>query len=189
MSTVQGMTTKFRHMQSKSLHSWHLGKVGVHSLGLGVSAALSYWLMTTLLNQASFLSRDDNLLGGMWAAISAVFVFHDNYDQSVDAALIRLAATVVSCALCLSYLLVFPFYTWGLAALIGIGSILLTLANHPDAVVTTGITIAVIMVVAEISPLNAWQQPILRLMDTFVGAAGAVAVAKLTQYLHKHKAH
>jgi len=45
------------------------------------------------------------------------------------------------------------------------------------------------MVVAEISPLNAWQQPILRLMDTLVGAAGAVAVAKLTQYLHKHKAH
>jgi hypothetical protein len=26
-------------------------------------------------------------------------------------------------------------------------------------------------------------------MDTLVGAAGAVAVAKLTQYLHKHKAH
>ena len=125
----------------------------------------------------------------MWAAISAVFVFHDDYDQSVNAALNRLAATIVSCVLCLSYLIVFPFHVWGMGALIGISSIILTLANHPDAVVTTGITIAVIMVVAEISQNKAWQQPILRLMDTLVGAVSAVAVAKLAQYFHKHKVH
>ena len=189
MSLIQRMPTKFRHMLSKSLHGRQLGKVSVHAFGLAVSSALGYCLMTTLLNQARFLSRDNNLLGGMWAAISAVFVFHDDYDQSVNAALIRLAATIVSCGLCLSYLLVFPFHIWGLGVLIGIGSILLTLAHHPDAVVTTGITIAVIMVVSEISPHNAWQQPILRLMDTFVGATSAVAVAKLVQYLQKHKSH
>jgi uncharacterized membrane protein YccC len=172
-------------MRTKRLYSRQLVKAAVHALGLAVSSALGYCLMTTLLQQARFLSRDNNLLGGMWAAISAVFVFRDNYDQSLDAAFLRLAATVVSSALCLLYLLVFPFYTWGLAALIGIGSMLVTLANHPDAAVTTGITIAVIMVVAALSPHNAWQQPILRLMDTLVGAVAAVAVAKLAQYLHK----
>jgi len=189
MSIPQRMPTKFRHMQSKSLHSWQLGNVSVHALGLAVSSALGYFLMTTLLNKAGFLSRDNDLLGGMWAAISAVFVFHDYYDQSVNAALIRLAATVVSCALCLSYLLVFSFHIWGLGILIGVGSILLTLANQPDAVVAAGITITVIMVVAELSPHNAWQQLILRLMDTIVGAGAALAVARLVEYFHKLKAH
>jgi uncharacterized membrane protein YccC len=168
-------------MQTKPLYNCQRGKAALHAIGLGISSALGYWLMTILLHQVRFLSRDNNFLGGMWAAISAVFVFHDDYDQSVDAALIRIAATVVSSALCLLYLLVFPFHIWGLGVLIGIGSILLTLANHPDAAATTGITTAVIMVVAGISPHNAWQQPILRLLDTIVGAAAAVAVAKLVQ--------
>ena len=46
-------------------------------------------------------------------------------------------------------------------------------------IVTTGITTAVIMVVSALSPHNAWQQPMLRFMDTAVGAAIAVSVAWL----------
>ena len=38
-------------------------------------------------------------------------------------------------------------------------------------VVTTGITIAVVMVVAALSPHDAWEQPILRLVDTAIGIA------------------
>jgi uncharacterized membrane protein YccC len=42
--------------------------------------------------------------------------------------------------------------------------------------VTAGITTAVIMVVAAVSPQHAWQQPILRLADTAIGVAvGAIA--------------
>jgi len=47
------------------------------------------------------------------------------------------------------------------------------------AVVTAGITTTVVMVVAEISPQNAWQQPILRFVDTVVGVAVGVGVAWL----------
>ena len=43
--------------------------------------------------------------------------------------------------------------------------------------VTAGITTAVIMVVAAVSPQHAWQQPILRLADTVVGVAVGVVAA------------
>jgi hypothetical protein len=63
-----------------------------------------------------------------------------------------------------------------MASLIGIGAIVLTLAGRTDDIITTGITIAVVMVVAAISPRHACLQPILRLIDTVAGiAVGMVA--------------
>jgi uncharacterized membrane protein YccC len=50
------------------------------------------------------------------------------------------------------------------------------LLGRPGDAVTAGITTAVIMVVAAVSPQHAWQQPILRLADTIIGVAvGALA--------------
>jgi hypothetical protein len=50
------------------------------------------------------------------------------------------------------------------------------LLGRPGDAVTAGITTAVVMVVAAVSPQHAWQQPILRLADTVVGVAvGAMA--------------
>ena len=86
-----------------------------------------------------------------------------------------MAATSVSFALCLVYLSMFPFHIWGMAALIGIGAIVLTIMGRPDDTITTGITTAVVMVVASLSPHDAWRQPILRLVDTAVGVAVGVA--------------
>ena len=44
-------------------------------------------------------------------------------------------------------------------------------------ILVTGITTAVIMVVAAFSPHDAWRQPILRLVDTVVGVAVGVAAS------------
>jgi uncharacterized membrane protein YccC len=90
-----------------------------------------------------------------------------------------MAATFVSFGLCLVYLLIFPFHVWGMAALIGIGAIVVTTMGRPDDTITTGITIAVVMVVAALSPHAAWRQPILRLFDTAVGVAVGVVTAWL----------
>jgi uncharacterized membrane protein YccC len=51
------------------------------------------------------------------------------------------------------------------------------LLGRPGDAVTAGITTAVIMVVAAVSPQHAWQQPILRLVDTVVGVAVGVVAA------------
>jgi len=61
--------------------------------------------------------------------------------------------------------------------LIGIGMLILTLAGRSEDVVTVGITTAVLLVVAAVSPHNAWQEPILRLADAGIGIAVGLAGA------------
>jgi hypothetical protein len=144
---------------------------------LAISCFISYALITRILTRAYLVSRDDDLLGGMWAVAATIFVYRESYQQSMRAALLRMAATSLSFVLCLMYLLIFPFNAWGMAALIGIGAIILTLLDRSENIITTGITTAVVMVVAGISPRHAWIQPILRLVDTVVGVGVGIAAA------------
>lgn len=135
---------------------------------------LSYWLITHLLARALSVSRDDDLLGGMWAVAATVFVFRNSYEQCVRAALSRMAATSLSFVLCFIYLLLFPFHFLGMAALVGIGAVVMSLLGRPNDIITTGITTTVVMVAAALSPNHAWHQPILRMIDTVVGSGVGV---------------
>ena len=53
-----------------------------------------------------------------------------------------------------------------------------------DDIVTTGITTTVVMVVAAMSPQDAWRQPLLRLADTVVGIAVGVACKWVGSFLY-----
>jgi len=66
-----------------------------------------------------------------------------------------------------------------MAVLIGIGALAVTLIGRPGDAVTTGITTAVVTVVALLSPHDAWAQPILRFFDTLIGIAVGLAAAWL----------
>jgi len=143
---------------------------------LALSCLISYWLATTILAHAHSGTADD-LLGGMWAAIATVFVLRHSYHQSIAAALSRMSATLVSFALCLAYLVFLPFHAWALAVLIGLSVLAATLIGRPEDAITAAITTTVVMVVAQLSPHNAWQQPILRLADTAIGVAVGIAAA------------
>jgi uncharacterized membrane protein YccC len=94
-----------------------------------------------------------------------------------------MAATSVSFALCLIYLLFLPFHAWAMALLIGLSVVGVTLMGRPDDATTAAITTAVVMVVAELSPHDAWRQPILRFADTVVGVAVGVTTAWLSMRL------
>jgi hypothetical protein len=59
----------------------------------------------------------------------------------------------------------------------------MALLRQRDDIVTTGITTAVVMVVAAMSPNDAWQQPLLRLFDTVVGLALGVIFKWIGSYL------
>jgi len=148
-----------------------------YALEMAIACAISYWIMTYIL--APFVGKPSDLLGGMWAAVATVFVFRDTRADSVSAGLERLIATCVSFALCLLYLLLFPFQPLGMAALIGVGTMLMMLLGRREDIATTGITTVVVMVVAAISPQDAWQQPLLRLVDTIVGIAVGVGMRKV----------
>jgi len=163
---------------SHTKHPWPsamtLLRAVFHGVVLSLLCAISYWLITHLLSKAFSVSRDDDLLGGMWAVAATVFVYRYSHDSSIEAAVSRMWATCLSFGLCLIYLWFLPFSLVGMVTLIGLGAVMMSLLNRPDEIVTTGITTAVVMVVAGLSPHPAWKQPILRLVDTIIGVGVGV---------------
>jgi uncharacterized membrane protein YccC len=157
----------------------------IYALEMAIACAISYWIITYGL--APFVDRASDFLGGMWAAVATVFVFRDTRAGSVSAGLSRLIATGVSFALCLLYLLLFPFQPVGMAAVIGVGTVVMMLLGRREDIVTTGITTTVVMVVAAMSPDDAWQQPLLRAVDTVVGIAVGVACIWIGSFLFVRK--
>jgi len=158
-------------------HHHRLSRVAVlDSAILAIACLITFMLVTDLLPRAYYLSRADDLIGGLWAVIAAVFVFRDTYQHSMSAAVSRIAATAVSLVLCLAFL---PFRTWALPVLIGLSVLVVYLIGRPGDAATAAITTAVVLVASAVSPQHAWQQPILRLADTVVGVAIGVAAAWL----------
>jgi uncharacterized membrane protein YccC len=88
-----------------------------------------------------------------------------------------MSATAVSFVLCLIYLIFLPVYGWGVALLIGLSALVVMLVGRPGDAVTAAITTAVVMLVAAVTPHDAWEQPILRFVDTLIGVAIGVAAA------------
>jgi Zn-dependent protease len=159
------------------------GEIRDAAVDCGVLAAaclITYWLATRMLAHVYLLSRDDELVGGLWAVIATIFVLRDSYQRSMTAAVTRMAATTVSFVLCLIYLVFLPFGVWAMAALIGLSALAVTLIGRPGDAITAAITTAVIMGVAALSPHDAWRQPILRFADTVIGVAVGVGAAWLS---------
>jgi len=155
---------------------------------LAASCLVAYWLTTHVLSHVYLVSKDDGVLGGLWAVISTIFVFRDSYQRSIAAAVSRMSATLLSFLVCLVYLSFLPFHVWALALLIGISGLAARLIGRPEDAATAAITTAVVMVVGSLSPRNAWQQPILRFADTLVGVAvGVVAAWLALRLIHRRQ--
>src|ERR1700682_2170072 len=133
-------------VKNQKLSSWDV----VYALNMGIACLITYWIITHILSR--FVDESSDFLGGMWAVVATVFVFRESRARSLSAGIARLVATCVSFALCLLYLALFPFRPVGMAALIGLGSVAMALLGRRDDIVTTGITTAVVMVVAAMSP-------------------------------------
>jgi uncharacterized membrane protein YccC len=164
-------------VKNLKLSSWDV----VYALNMAIACLITYWIMTHILSR--FVDESTDFLGGMWAVVATVFVFRETRLRSLSAGVARLIATCVSFALCLLYLLLFPFTPVGMAALIAIGTMVMASLGRRDDIVTVGITTAVVMVVAAMSPAGAWQQPLLRLVDTIVGIAVGVACKWAASFL------
>ena len=165
-------------MSQRRRPSWAEVRVAVLDCGvLSAACLLAYWLVTGLRSHVYSLSKADDVVGGLWAVIATVFVYRDSNERSASAAVSRLEATVVSFALCLIYLIFLPFQPWALAVLIGASTLTVTLLGRPEEVITAGISTAVVMVSAALSPQDAWRLPFLRLADTIVGVAVGIAAA------------
>jgi uncharacterized membrane protein YgaE (UPF0421/DUF939 family) len=145
----------------------------VYCINMGVACVIAYAITTLILVPAT--ARDDDLLGGMWAAVAAAFVFRDTRAHSLSAGVARFIATCVSFALCWLYLTILPPTAVGIPILVTLGSLVMMLLNRREDIITTAITTIVIIVVAIMSPSHAQGQPLLRLFDTVVGIGVGVA--------------
>ena len=163
-------------VKNPKLSSWDVA----YALNMAIACLITYWIMTHILFR--FVDESSDFLGGMWAVVATVFVFRETRLGSLSAGIARLIATCVSFALCLLYLSLFPFTPVGMAALIAIGTLVIALLGRREDIVTVGITTAVVMVVAAMSPVEAWQQPLLRLADTVVG----IGVGVVCQWTGSH---
>jgi uncharacterized membrane protein YccC len=159
-----------------------------YSVNMAIACLISYWITTTALS--GLVGRDIDYLGGMWATVATVFVFRDTRTATVSAGAHRFMATCVSFALCQLYLWIFPFEAVGMAALLGIGTLVMMKLGRREDILTTAITTAVVMVVAAMDTRHARLHPLLRLLDTAVGIAtgiGAKWVASHLFYSHVGK--
>jgi uncharacterized membrane protein YccC len=153
------------------------GEAVVTSVILAVTCLVSYWIAATILAHVYSIARSDDSLGGLWAVIATIFVYRDSREQDMTAALSRISATAASFVLCLAYLLVLPPNAWGMALLIGLGALIVTLIGRPGDAITTSITTAVVISIAALNPHDAWQQPILRFFDTLIGVGVGLGAA------------
>ena len=160
----------------KKLTPWDIA----YAVNMALACGISYAIITQVL--VPLVDRSDVLLGGMWAVVATTFVFRESRESALSAGLARLNATCVSFALCLAYLLIFPFTGLGMAVVIGLGTIVMVLLGRQEDIVTTGITTTVVLVAAALSTQPAWHQPILRLVDTVVGIAVGVLCKWLASY-------
>jgi hypothetical protein len=61
------------------------GEIRDAAVDCGILAAaclITYWLATRALAHVYLLSRDDALVGGVWAVIATIFVLRDSYRRS-----------------------------------------------------------------------------------------------------------
>jgi hypothetical protein len=161
----------------KKLTTWEI----VHSVDMAIACAISYTITTQLLTR--FVDEPTTVLGGLFAVIATVFVFRESRVSNLSAGLARFIATCVSFAVCLPYLLIFPFSGLGMAVAIGFGAIVMILLGRGDHIVTTGITIAVVLVVAGLNPHEAWRQLFLYLLATLIGIAVGVCCKWCASYV------
>jgi uncharacterized membrane protein YgaE (UPF0421/DUF939 family) len=118
----------------------------------------------------------------MWAAVSTAFVFRDSRQHSLSAGAGRLIATGVSFALCLPYLWLLRANVAGMVILLAMGTLVMVLLDRREDIITTAVTTIVVMVVALGSPVDAWEQPLLRLFDTVVGVAIGVGAKWIASF-------
>ena len=150
-------------MEYQKVSMWDIA----YAVDMAIACLITYWVVAFFL--PNLAGRPATSVGILWAVISTVFVYKDTRSHSLSAGISRLIATIISLALCWSYLLLFPSTSFGMAVLILIGTLVTTSLGRHDEIGLTAITTAVVMIVAASDSQNAWQQPLLRLVYTIVG--------------------
>ena len=178
MSPPDAAARKIGPFKFGGLSAWDIA----FAVAMALACLITYWIMAALFLRFGHGPSSD-LVGGLWAIVATLYVFRETRVKSLAASMGRIIATGVSFALCLIYLLLFPFTPWALAGLLVCGTLIMMALGRRDEIGLAAVTTAVVMLVAAIDPHNAWQQPLLRMMDTLIGIAVGVACKWIASFV------
>jgi uncharacterized membrane protein YccC len=153
-----------------------------YAVDMAIACVITYWIMLEIHDRFG-LGASSQVVGTLWAIVATIYVFRDTRANSLSASVGRIIATVVSFALCFAYLLLFPFTAVGLVAVLAGGTLIMMVLGRREEVGLAAVTTAVVMLVAAIDAQDAWQQPLLRLMDTLIGIAVGVACKWIASFV------
>ena len=153
-----------------------------YAVDMALACLITYWIMVTIHSRFG-LGASSEVVGTLWAVVATIYVFRDTRAKSLSASVGRVIATVVSFALCFAYLLLFPFTPIGLIAVLAGGTLIMMALGRREEIGLAGVTTAVVMLVAAVDVQDAWQQPLLRLMDTLIGIAVGVACKWIASFV------
>jgi uncharacterized membrane protein YccC len=160
------------------LSAWDIA----YAADMGLACLITYWIMMAIHSRFA-LGTSSDVVGTLWAIVATIYVFRETRAKSLSASIGRVIATVISFVLCLVYLLLFPFTPLGLVAVLAVGTLVMMALGRREDIGLTAVTTAVVMLVAGIEAQDAWQQPLLRLMDTLIGIAVGVACKWIASFV------
>jgi uncharacterized membrane protein YccC len=160
------------------LSAWDIA----YAVDMAIACLITYGIMVAIHSRFA-LGASSDVVGTLWAIVSTVYVFRDTRANSLSASIGRIIATVISFVLCLVYLLLFPFTPIGLVAVLACGTLVMMVLGRRDEIGLTGVTTAVVMLVAAVDTQAAWQQPLLRLMDTMIGIAVGISCKWIASFV------
>ncbi len=138
----------------------------------------------------SMFHKPTSLIGGMWAAISAIIVIEATHKETLSSAMHRVLGTLVGSVVSGTYLILFQFSLFGFAATVGVGMLICYLFHIEKAIKLTTITIAVVLIVATVdNDLHPYINAGLRLTESAIGSGLAVLIGFLFYILIKKKIH
>jgi uncharacterized membrane protein YccC len=144
-----------------------------YAVGTGIACLITYWVMISLL--PGLTARPSTPVAIIWAVISAAFIYKDTRSHSMSAGISRLLGALISVVLCSTFPTLFQPSPVGMAILIAIGTIATIWLDRSGEIGVTGMTTAAVLVVSIGDPQKAWQQPVMRLLDTVAGIIVGVA--------------
>jgi len=153
-----------------------------YAVDMAIACVITYWIMLEIHDRFG-LGASSKVVGTLWAIVATIYVFRDTRANSLSASVGRIITTVVSFALCFAYLLLFPFTLVGLVAVLAVGTLIMMVLGRREEIGLAAVTTAVVMLVAAIDAQDAWQQPLLRLMDTLIGIAVGVACKWIASFV------
>lgn len=158
-------------------------------LTTAIQFALVASLAFSLALMVSFVlpdSADTQMIGAMWAMISAIVVTQETHAATISTAWLRIFGSLIGAIFSALYLTIFPFSIAGMGILIGVVVFTCVLLKMPGHLRLAALTAGVVLVVSVQNPaIPPVVNAATRFLEVIIGSMVAIAAAWVWQYIFR----